>query len=64
MIIVITFKLVNKLIQKGYANEIGEAFRSMISIQMVKASYGVAFGNNLIDYYKALKKLCNHPIVI
>lgn len=54
----------NKLIQKGYANEIGEAFRSMISIQMVKASYGVAFGNNLIDYYKALKKLCNHPIVI
>ncbi|CAF0993335.1 unnamed protein product [Brachionus calyciflorus] len=33
----------------GYANEIGEAFRSMISPAAVRATYGVAFGYVFLD---------------
>lgn len=33
----------------GYANEIGESFRSMISHQAVMATYGLAFGYVFMD---------------
>ena len=40
----------------GYANEVGEAFRALISVNAVRASYGVAFTYVFADTYdKAMK---------
>ncbi|KAM3955756.1 mitochondrial fission process protein 1 [Aphomia sociella] len=33
----------------GYANEVGEAFRAVIPVKVVRASYGVAFAYVLAD---------------
>ena len=33
----------------GYANEVGESFRSLISVHLVNLSYAVAFGYCLTD---------------
>ncbi|CAG9558932.1 unnamed protein product [Danaus chrysippus] len=33
----------------GYANEVGESFRAVVPVQVVRASYAVAFGYVLAD---------------
>lgn len=40
----------------GYANEIGESFRSMISSAAVRATYGVSFGYVFMDVIDKGKK--------
>ncbi|KAJ8312458.1 hypothetical protein KUTeg_009831 [Tegillarca granosa] len=40
----------------GYANEVGEAFRSMINVNFVRLSYGIAIGYVISDaWYKGLQ---------
>jgi hypothetical protein len=49
------------LFLSGYANEVGESFRSLISVHLVNFSYAVAFGYCLadtIDKTIARKKVC------
>lgn len=40
----------------GYANEIGESFRSMISQSAVRATYGISFGYVFMDVIDKAKK--------
>ena len=43
----------------GYANEVGEAFRALINVKYVYASYGVASAYVLADTFdKASKVRC------
>lgn len=41
----------------GYANEVGEAFRALVSVQLVRLSYGVASTYVLADTYDKAKKM-------
>jgi len=45
----------------GYANEVGEAFRSLIHVRWVRLSYGVASGYVLADTLDKAKKMAAHP---
>ena len=41
----------------GYANEVGEAFRALVSVKFVYASYGVASAYVLADTYDKASKV-------
>ena len=45
----------------GYANEVGEAFRALIHVRWVKASYGVASAYVLADTVDKAKKMSKEP---
>jgi len=45
----------------GYANEVGEAFRALVSVQWVRASYGVASAYVLADTYDKADKMNKVP---
>ncbi len=40
----------------GYANEVGESFRSLVSVKIVHASYAVAFGYVFLDCIDKMNK--------
>ena len=44
-------------IHTGYANEVGEAFRSLTSVTFVRATYGVATAYVLADTYDKAAKM-------
>lgn len=48
--------LIDQFHSKGYANEVGESFRAMISVNTVRASYAVAFGYVLLDCFDKVNK--------
>jgi len=41
----------------GYANEVGEAFRALVHVRWVKASYGVASAYVLADTFDKASKM-------
>ena len=45
----------------GYANEVGEAFRALVNVKLVHASYGLASAYVLADTYDKASKV---PIFI
>lgn len=45
----------------GYANEVGEAFRALIHVRWVRASYGVASAYVLADTYDKAAKMSKVP---
>ena len=44
----------------GYANEVGEAFRALIHVNWVRASYGVASIYVLVSYTVSMFELLSH----
>jgi len=51
----------------GYANEVGEAFRALIHVRWVRASYGIASTYVLADTYdKGVKmsKVISHKLCL
>jgi len=45
----------------GYANEVGEAFRALVHVRWVRASYGVASAYVLADTVDKAKKMSKEP---
>jgi len=45
----------------GYANEVGEAFRALVHVRWVKASYGVASAYVLADTVDKATKMSKEP---
>jgi len=45
----------------GYANEVGEAFRALVHVRWVKASYGVASAYVLADTFDKASKMNKEP---
>lgn len=46
----------------GYANEVGEAFRALINVKYVYASYGVASAYVLADTFDKASKVSENAI--
>lgn len=47
----------------GYANEVGEAFRALVNVKLVYASYGVASAYVLADTYDKASKVKKAPLI-
>ena len=46
----------------GYANEVGEAFRALVNVKLVYASYGLASAYVLADTYDKASKVCTYVL--